>query len=105
MAKKNSKARSKGGSNVQASKARPGPALSDHWLVRPDTVRRLWMVFAGVLALVVLADLVVEHHPKFSVDGSFGFGAWFGFLSCVVLVLGSKALGIFLKRPDTYYDD
>ena len=31
--------------------------------------------------------------------------AWFGFAACVVLVIGAKAVAIFLKRPDTYYDD
>jgi hypothetical protein len=77
---------------------------NDHWLVRPDTIRKLWVVFAIVLAAVVLMDGFIEHHPYFGVDGSFGFGAWFGFLSCVGLVLFAKALGAVLKRPDTYYD-
>ena len=76
----------------------------DHWLARPKTISRLWVVSLIVLAVLVALDLVVEHHPHFGIDGSFGFGAWFGFLSCVVLVLGAKALGLLLKRPDTYYD-
>lgn len=79
--------------------------MGDYWLVRPQTVARLWIGFWVVLAGVVLADLVVEHHPHFGVDGWFGFGAWFGFLSCVVLIAGSKVLGACVKRPDTYYDD
>ena len=54
-------------------------------------------------ALVAL-DLVVTHHPNFDLDSRFGFGAWFGFLSCVVLIVFAKALGALLKRPDTYYD-
>lgn len=77
----------------------------DHWLVRPETIRLLWWVFIAVLVLTVLGDLVVEHHPHFGIDGSFGFAAWYGFASCVVLVAFAKALGAFLKRPDTYYDD
>ena len=77
----------------------------DHWLVREDTISRLWMIFSAVLITVVLADLFVVHHPHFGIDGTFGFGAWFGFLACVVLVVGSKALGVVLKRPDTYYDE
>ena len=77
---------------------------SDHWLVRPETIRKLWIGSSIVLALTVLADLVVEHHPHFGIDGTFGFGAWFGFVSCVVLVIGSKALGAILKQPDSYYD-
>jgi hypothetical protein len=62
-------------------------------------------VFVVVLAATVLADLFVAHHPFFGFDGSFGFGAWFGFASCVALILFARALGVLLKRPDNYYDD
>ena len=79
--------------------------MDDHWLVRDDTIRRLWIVFAVVLAATVLADLFVEHHPHFGLDGTLGFGAWFGFVSCVVLIVFARALGTLFKRPDTYYDD
>lgn len=79
--------------------------MDDHWLTRPETIRKLWILFAAILAVTVLADLFVVHHPQFGLDGTFGFGAWFGFASCVALVLLAKLLGIFLKRPDTYYDD
>ena len=75
-----------------------------HWLVRASTIKVLWIVFAVILAAVVLADRFVEHHPYFGIDGTFGFGAWFGFFSCVALVVFAKALGAILKRPDTYYD-
>jgi hypothetical protein len=76
----------------------------DHWLARPSTIRLLWVVFIVVLAALVGLDLVVTHHPNFDLDSRFGFGAWFGFLSCVVLIVFAKALGALLKRPDTYYD-
>ncbi len=88
----------------QLEKPEPAPD-GDHWLVRPENIRKLWIVFIAVLVLTVLADLVVSHHPHFGLDGTFGFGAWFGFFSCVVLVFFSKALGAVLKRPDTYYGD
>jgi hypothetical protein len=77
---------------------------SDPWLVRPATIRRLWVGFMVVLALTVLADLFVERHEVFGVEASFGFDAWFGFVSCVLLIAFSKALGVFLKRSDRYYD-
>jgi len=83
--------------------AEPKPD-SDHWLVRPQTIRRLWIISITVLAVTVLSDLFIDHHAYFGIDGSFGFGAWFGFVSCVVLVVFSKALSALLKRPDTYYD-
>ena len=78
--------------------------MDDHWLTRDSTIRALWIVFAIVLALTVLMDLLVSHHPYFGLDGTLGFGAWFGFASCVVLIAVAKGLGLMLKRPDTYYD-
>lgn len=75
-----------------------------HWLVRADTIRTLWTVSIVGLLLLVLADLFAEHHPHFGLDGTFSFGAWFGFASCVVLVIAAKGLGLLLKRPEDYYD-
>ena len=77
----------------------------DHWLVRPRTIRLIWIVSLVVLALLVALDLIVAHKPHFGIDAIFGFGAWFGFLSCVVLILVPKAIGVILKRSDSYYDD
>lgn len=76
----------------------------DHWLVRPVTIRLLWVLFLLILAGIVLLDLVVVHHPHFGIDGTLGFGAWYGFAACVALVLFAKLLGVLLKRRDTYYD-
>ncbi|HWM48066.1 MAG TPA: hypothetical protein VNR11_14270 [Xanthobacteraceae bacterium] len=78
--------------------------MDDHWLTRASTIKGLWIAFVILLTATVLADFVVQHHPYFGMDGTFGFAAWFGFVSCVVLVAIAKALGAFLKRPDTYYD-
>lgn len=77
----------------------------DHWLARPETIRRLWMVLTGALALEVLAQLAFPVESHFGIDGIFGFAAWFGFGACVVLVVIAKTLSVFVKRPDTYYDD
>lgn len=75
------------------------------WLVRPTTIRWLWRWFIVVLALTVLAQLVVKIKGYFLVDGWFAFGAVFGFLACVLMVLVAKLLGLFLKRDERYYDD
>lgn len=76
----------------------------DHWLVRPSTVRLLWIVFIAILAATVVPDFVIDQYEHFGIDSSFGFYAWYGFLSCVAMVVFAKLLGIFLKRKDTYYD-
>lgn len=76
----------------------------DPWLVRPDSIKLLWRIFIAILVATVLADFFIEHHGYFGIDGTFGFGAWYGFASCIILVFFSKALGALLKRRDTYYD-
>jgi hypothetical protein len=79
--------------------------MSDHWLVRPATIRLLWRAFIAVLALTVLAEFLVAHHPHFRVESVAGFGAWYGFLACAGMILFAKGLALFLKRPDTYYGE
>ena len=76
-----------------------------HWLVRPATIRRLWYGFSAVLVVVVLAQVVIPVKGYFGVDGWFGFGAVYGFLSCLLMVLVAKVLGLFLKRPQGYFCD
>lgn len=76
-----------------------------HWLIRPETIRWLWRGGLMMLTLLVLADLFIHPHPYFQIDGTFGFYSWFGLVTCAGMVIFAKALGIFLKRKDTYYDD
>ena len=75
-----------------------------HWLVRPENIRKLWIVFIVILALTVIAKLFVESHPYFDIEHVFGFNAWYGFAACVAMIVAAKALGVLLKRKDTYYD-
>ena len=75
-----------------------------HWLARTTTIRKLWIWGLVLLAVVSLCDIVLTPHPHFEIDGYFGFYSIFGFLTCVAMVIGAKALSIFLKRRDTYYD-
>jgi hypothetical protein len=77
----------------------------DHWLTRPENIRRVWVFFAAILAATVLAQSLVKVKGYFGIDAWFGFAAGFGFLCCVAMVLVAKALGFILKRNDHYYDD
>ena len=75
----------------------------DHWLVRPETIRWIWRISIVVLALTVLLQLVIKVKGYFGVDGWLGFGAAYGFLSCLAMVLVAKGLGFVLKRDEDYY--
>jgi hypothetical protein len=74
-----------------------------HWLDEPRNLRLLWRLFLAVLALTVLVELLIDLHPHFVVEGLFGFHAWFGLLACAAMILVAKALGVLLKRRDSYY--
>ena len=81
------------------------PSTDDHWLVRPATIRGLWIGFSLILALTVIAQAFIKIKGYFGVDAWFGFGAVFGFLACVAMVVVAKALGGLIKRDEQYYDD
>ncbi len=80
------------------------PQQPDHWLARPATIKLLWRIFIAVLVVLVLAQAFIYVKGYFDIDGWFGFGAVFGFLSCLAMVLVAKGLGFVLKRTNDYYD-
>lgn len=80
-----------------------GPPRDDAWLARPSTIRLLWWVFGAVLALSVAAELIFKVKGYFRWDAWLGFGAVYGFLACLAMVLVAKALGWILKRKADYY--
>ena len=82
--------------------AQPSP---DHWLVRPATIRKLWIGFGIVLALLAAADFLVHKHDYVGPDGWFGFYWIYGFGACVAMVIFAKVLGVLIKRSDSYYGD
>ena len=88
----------------------PAKGGKTHWLYRPENLPKLWVIQIGILVLALLPEFFIEHHPHvkgqdFALDASFGFFAWYGFLTCAGMVVAAKILGIFLKRKDTYYDE
>ncbi len=58
------------------------------------------------LAAVVVADFFVHrHHAAFFWDNIYGFGAAYGFVSCVLIIVVSKAIGhAWLMKKEDYYD-
>ena len=75
-----------------------------HWLLQKDNIRKLWVVFIAILIGTVIAGLFVHQHEPFGIEDSFGFFAWYGFITCIGMVIFAKLLGLILKRPENYYD-
>ncbi|MEZ5536740.1 MAG: hypothetical protein R3F02_14075 [Thiolinea sp.] len=81
-----------------------------HWLYRKENLPKLWIALIVLLVVSLLPEFFIHHHPHFGdgmtrIDVSWGFFAWYGFVTCAAMVVGAKLLGIFLKRKDTYYDE
>ena len=72
---------------------------------RPATRKLLWKLLWGACGLSVLLELFVHRHPHFEADAFFGFYAILGFVSCTAMILLAKALGVFLKVDEDYYDE
>ena len=79
------------------------PREQDPWLVRPSSIRLMWRIFWGLLVFTVALQGVIKVKGYFGVDSWIGFGAGFGFLSCLLMVLFAKGLGYLLKRDQDYY--
>jgi len=77
-----------------------------HWLVRPTTIKMLWI--GGVVSLLVLTalSLTVHPHATFDIEATPAFYSWYGFVTCVAMVMFAKyVLGAVLTRKDTYYEE
>lgn len=67
--------------------------------------RRIWLI--AILIVVVIADfLVPRDHGEFFWDDLPAWWAGFGFLSCILIIVISKALGHQgrIMRDEDYYD-
>lgn len=67
-------------------------------------LRRVMLV---LMALLVLADVLIPTgYDRFVWESIGGFGAVYGFVSCMLILGVSKALGAaLLNRPEDYYQD
>ena len=62
----------------------------------------LFVFLAGLLAL----EAGLAKHPHFAWEGRFGFYGVYGFISCVILVLGARfVLRPLVMRREEFYDE
>jgi hypothetical protein len=71
---------------------------------KKENVDRLLYVFYGLCTLLVILDLVIQRHIYHPWERLFGFHAWYGFVSCWMLVVIAKQLRRVLMRSEDYYD-
>ncbi len=76
------------------------------YLGNPKNRRSLKLYFYISLGLVVLVEFLIPHEAgHFFWEGMVGFGALYGFISCVLIIVVSKLLGhLGLMQREDYYD-
>lgn len=72
-------------------------------------VKRLIRILFSICFVLFLLDFIIHRHlsleeEKFSFEEWPGFYAVYGFVSCVLLVLGAKQMRKLLMRKEDYYE-
>ena len=78
--------------------------MNEPWIVRKKNIKKLWVILILILTLTVLLQILIPIKGHFEVEEWFAFGAWFGFFSCIIMIIFAKILGFFIKRKDDYYE-
>ena len=60
---------------------------------------------AVICALLVASDFVIEKHGHYGFETWVGFQGFYGFVTCVALVLAAKKIRRIVMRDRDYYDD
>lgn len=78
--------------------------ILENVMAKPALLKRIGLV---TLALLVVIDFFLPRpYLHFVWDSLPGFSAVYGFVSCILIIVVSKALGkLWLLKPEDYYDD
>ena len=76
------------------------------WIESQKTSKLLRIFMYIALFIVVVIDFFIERqHIEFFWDMVPGFSAFYGFISCAVIIVVSKAVGrAWLMKKEDYYD-
>ena len=74
--------------------------MSQHWILKKENINKLWVCSIVLLVFLVLIQLIFPIKGHFEVESWLGFGAWFGFIACILMILFSKILGLVVKKDE-----
>ena len=82
------------------------------WFDKPSSKRLLWIALWVTCGLTLVAEpiyLLIEH-KKHHAEGLFHYIKWpcfyavLGFVSCALMIIVAKVLGVGLKKSPDYYE-
>lgn len=71
---------------------------------KPKNVDNFLKVFYFSLFVLLGADFFIHKHDHIAIGNAYEFYAFYGFVSCVMLIFIAKVLRIIIKRDEKYYD-
>lgn len=71
---------------------------------KPKNVKRFLGFFYASLLVLLIIDFFIHKHGEFPWEDVPNFFAVYGFVSCVLLIFIAKALRLFVKRDEDYYE-
>jgi hypothetical protein len=82
----------------------------EKYLEDPVRLTRMKRVFYAILTAIFVSEAVVpellyKDEPHFAYENWPAWGSLYGFVSCVLIIVVSKLLGmVWLTRRENYYD-
>jgi hypothetical protein len=74
------------------------------WADKPGNKKRIRWTLYVICAVLVVADFFAHRHISAAIEQVPAFYALYGFVALVGVVLAAKALRLFVKRDEEYYD-
>lgn len=76
----------------------------EYWLDKSANVTKVYWAVVIVCAILIALDFFYHKHAELEMEHLWGFYGWYGFISCVFLVLAAKEIRKLLMRDEDYYD-
>lgn len=73
------------------------------WADSPQSVHKFIVGLAVLCGILFLMDFVWHRHAKVPGEELYGFHAIAGFVSFTLIVLGARALRVFIGRDESFY--
>lgn len=70
----------------------------------PEFIKKLKYLLYISIVIFILMGFFVDLHPHFRWEEVPAFFAIYGFLICVLIIFGVKAIGRLIQRREDYYD-
>jgi protein-S-isoprenylcysteine O-methyltransferase Ste14 len=70
----------------------------------PEFIKKLKYLLYVSVGIFIILGFFVEFHPHYWWEKVPAFFAMFGFIICMLIIFGAKAIGRLIQRKEDHYD-